>query len=988
MNKWEDINIIGENKLKPRSEFWVYDTLKLAKTFTKKNSKSYICLDGEWNFKFYNSPLEIDNRNFTKILSNKKIKVPSMWQLEGYGNLRYTDEGYPFPIMIPKVPSKNETGIYQKIIKINKIKSYEKLIIKFDGVESYFELYINGKYVGLNKGSRLVSEFDITKYIDFDKENILTVKVLQWSDGTYFEDQDMWWMSGIFRSVHLYVKDTRFVEDFKIETELSKDYKNGILKINIEKNCEELNYILEDSKGNIIFNKLQRENNLKFFIENVHTWNSEDPYLYSLYIIGNGNVISQKIGFRQIEIIDNLMYLNGKYFMMHGVNRHDTHPTKGRAVSYEDMLKDILIMKNNNINAVRTAHYPNSDDFYNLCDEHGIYVLAETDIETHGFVNTENFDQIFENKKYEKVLVDRVIRHVHSQKNHPSILIWSLGNESGFGDNVKKMVNELKKIDKTRPVHYEEDRFAEYVDIISTMYSRVQMMNYMGKYPHPKPRIICEYAHAMGNSPGGLTEYQNVFYKYKSIQGHFIWEFKDHGIYDKKTNSYRYGGDFGDYPNNLNFCLDGLLFSDSTPTPGLIEYKQVIAPIKVKQINKFEYEIENKYWFIDTRDIEIDFIYTCLDKEILKITKNILLNPSEKGVIKIPKYSRKNIYGEIFLNIFVRNKDREIAKYQFKLDEIKISEKQVTRLKTNKYKIKESFKELLIKSDKYKIKFSKIDGRLKEYSFNGKNVVKGHGNLNLFKPTIDNHKVENQKYWKPFYFDSIQENFLDISFNEKNDNLEVIVNSIVAPPVYNFGYKVQYKYNILENGIIKVKIICKKYGNYEGVLPKIGFELGILKSFQNLKYYAKGPLDNYVDSSMSNIIGVYNTTVSDMLVNYPLPQDNGNRQNLRWVELNNGNNSLLISTLEDLNFSVSNYTKENIEKARHTNELKETNCVLLNIDKKIMGLGSNSWGSEVLPNYNVEFDDYEFEFYMFLYELYEMKPSDIYEVIKCLYTKM
>ena len=417
------------------------------------------------------------------------------------------------------------------------------------------------------------------------------------------------------------------IQDLTIRTDFADDYQSATLNCALEienlstaDETVQLEYALYDqdqiiAQGDISDLTVQSKTETQFQIDltqPIH-WTAENPYLYHLLItVKNAQneiieIVPQRVGFRDIKVRDGLFYINNQYVMLHGVNRHDNDHLKGRAVGMDRVEKDLILMKQHNINAVRTAHYPNDPRFYELCDIYGLFVMAETDVETHGFANVGNLSLITDDPAWENVFVDRAVRHIHAQKNHPSIIMWSLGNESGYGCNIRAMYAATKAIDNTRLVHYEEDRDAEVVDVISTMYSRAQMMNAFGEHPHEKPRIICEYAHAMGNGPGGLTEYQNVFYKHDHIQGHFVWEWCDHGILatdEQGQTFYKYGGDYGDYPNNYNFCMDGLIYSDQTPSPGLKEYKQVIAPVKIKAIDieQGRFLVDNKFWFSNLDD--------------------------------------------------------------------------------------------------------------------------------------------------------------------------------------------------------------------------------------------------------------------------------------------------------------------------------------------------------------------------------------------------
>ncbi|MGL5893806.1 MAG: glycoside hydrolase family 2 TIM barrel-domain containing protein, partial [Bacteroidales bacterium] len=604
MNKWENYSLLHENRLAPRSYFFCYNSLEKARSYQREMSSLFLNLRGQWNFNYYTNPFLVPEEFTNTFMTDfETINVPNMWQLEGHGTLQYTDEGFPFPIDIPFVPTDNPTGAYQCHFTLGEQWDKRDILIKFDGVETYFEVYVNGHYVGFSKGSRLTAEFDITEYAHLG-QNLLAVKVLQWADSTYVEDQDMWWMAGIFRDVYITGRPSVHVQDFYVRTDFDSNYKDAQwnVSVNIEntsssKKVCSLRYSLFDKQDLICQNTtssfaVENKSLIKFSekISSPHKWTAETPYLYDAIfelLDDKGNVleiIPQRIGFRDIKIKNGLFYVNGSYLKLHGVNRHDNDHISGRACSVDRMEKDIILMKQHNLNSVRTSHYPNDPRFYELCDIYGLFVMAETDLESHGFANIGNISMITDDIKWESVYVDRIERHIGAQKNHPSIIIWSLGNESGYGTNIRAMCKKAKELDDSRLVHYEEDRDAEVVDIISTMYSRAQIMNYFGEFPSDKPRILCEYAHAMGNGPGGLSEYQQVIDKHDSLQGHYIWEWCDHGIFSRDEQGkpfYKYGGDYGDYPNNYNFCLDGLLYSDQTPSQGLIEYKQVICPVKI-----------------------------------------------------------------------------------------------------------------------------------------------------------------------------------------------------------------------------------------------------------------------------------------------------------------------------------------------------------------------------------------------------------------------
>ncbi|MGR5143479.1 beta-galactosidase subunit alpha [Photobacterium sp. DNB23_23_1] len=996
MNNWENFLQLHENRLAPRAYFFSYDSLNSAQTFQRELSSHFMLLSGQWQFQYFTHPLLVPDEFYSRPMADwGQITVPNMWQMEGHGDLQYTDEGFPFPIDVPFVPTDNPTGAYQRTFTLGANWQDKQTIIKFDGVETYFEVYVNGEYVGFSKGSRLTAEFDVSHYVQ-QGDNLLSVRVMQWADSTYIEDQDMWWTAGIFRDVYLVGKEQVHVQDFTVRTDFADDYQRATLSCTAEiENLSALQasgYALEYTlydQGKIVAEgacshltidaNSQAQTQFAIKLDNPTHWTAENPYLYQLVLtlkdnLGNTlEIIPQRVGFRDIKVRDGLFYINNQYVMLHGVNRHDNDHLKGRAVGMDRIEKDLILMKQHNINSVRTAHYPNDPRFYELCDIYGLFVMAETDVETHGFANVDDLSRITNDAAWESVFVDRAVRHVHAQKNHPSIIMWSMGNESGYGCNIRSMYDATKAIDDTRLVHYEEDRDAEVVDVISTMYSRAQLMNYFGEHPHEKPRIICEYAHAMGNGPGGLTEYQNVFYQHDHIQGHYVWEWCDHGILARDENGtefYKYGGDYGDYPNNYNFCMDGLIYPDQTPGPGLKEYKQVIAPVKIRAVDELagKFLIENKLWFSDLNDYTITADVRAEGETLRTVqfkVEDLAANSAREITIAIPELDQR----EVFINFTVRKDSRtlyseanhEIAVYQHQLKESTASEAKFSTNNATPLVVEESRLNTLISGNNFTLNFSKINGKLTSWVVNGEELIKSEPKLNFFKPMIDNHKQEHEGLWEPAHLQIMQEHFRTIDVVEQANGVEITTTSIIAPPVFDFGMRCEYRYQITPEGQLNVELSGEHYGDYPHVIPVIGLDLGINGDFDQVKYYGRGPEENYQDSQQANLIDVYQTTVADMFENYPFPQNNGNRQHVRWAALTNRHGTgLLVKPQQDINFSAWFYTNQNLHQAQHTIELIHSGYITLNLDHKLMGLGSNSWGSEVLDSYRVYMDKFRY----------------------------
>ncbi|MGF1719938.1 beta-galactosidase subunit alpha [Vibrio kyushuensis] len=1009
MNNWENFLHLHENRLAPRAYFFSYDSVQNATTFQRELSSHFQLLSGQWNFNYFTNPLLVPEEFYSEKMTGwGNITVPNMWQMEGHGDLQYTDEGFPFPIDVPFVPSDNPTGAYQRTFTLGDSWADKQTIIKFDGVETYFEVYLNGEYVGFSKGSRLTAEFDISAHAK-SGENLLSIRVMQWADSTYIEDQDMWWTGGIFRDVYLVGKEQLHVQDLTVRTDFDDAYQSATLSCQVElenlasaSTTATLEYALYDnnqviSQGSLdnltVPNKQTSDTaSTQFAIDVVNPiqWNAENPYLYKLLLTlkdATGNVlevIPQRVGFRDIKVRDGLFYINNKYVMLHGVNRHDNDHLKGRAVGMDRVEKDLVLMKQHNINSVRTAHYPNDPRFYELCDIYGLFVMGETDVETHGFANVDDLSRITNDSAWEAVFVERIERHIHAQKNHPSIIMWSLGNESGYGCNIRSMYDAAKAIDDTRLVHYEEDRDGEVVDIISTMYSRAQLMNAFGEFPHEKPRIICEYAHAMGNGPGGLTEYQNVFYKHDSIQGHYVWEWCDHGILahdENGTEFLKYGGDYGDYPNNYNFCMDGLIYSDQTPGPGLKEYKQVIAPVKIRDFNAEDgtFTVDNKLWFSNIDDYTITAEIRAEGETVavqnIKIS-GLAENSSREVSLELPA----SLQGEnadpreVFVNFTVRKDTRtsyseanhDIAIYQFQVKENTAVLPAFTTNNATALDVIESRLDYVVKGHNFALNFSKVNGKLTSWLVNGEELIKSEPKLNFFKPMIDNHKQEHDGYWEPAHLQIMQEHFRSINLECVNvetvdGKVEITTTSIIAPPVFDFGMRCEYRYQINAQGQLNVELSGERYGNYPHVIPVIGFDLGINSDFDQVQYYGRGPEENYQDSKQANMIDVYQSIVDDMFENYPFPQNNGNRQHVRWAALSSrAGNGIAVKPQQEINFSAWFYTNQNMHQAQHTIELEKSGYITLNLDHQVMGLGSNSWGSEVLDSYRVYMDEFRY----------------------------
>lgn len=998
---WEDPTKISSNRLPPRSYFFGYSDLFSARRGVREESNDFISLDGQWDFAFFDSPNRISQRDLEAwcsldVCSNRAdreakvsyasmwslINVPDSWQTHGYGNRQYTDEGYLFPVIPPLVPTINPTGVYRKTFSLRSLCEGEQCIIRFDGVESYFELWCNGHYVGFSKGSRLSSEFDISPYVVHSK-NVLLVKVLQFSDASYMEDQDMWSGGGIIRSVYAFIRPQVRVEDVRIRTEFPQfppssvevayydsDFgavngKRADMTLSIDARVVSASKVLlrlETLEGEEIFTSIESSHqdvvNFSQTIERVHLWHPEHPYLYRLLISAlpesfdeyqnfyvkltnesSMEVIPFLIGFRDIRIWDGLLLLNASYVEMHGVNRHDFDPLRGRSVTIENMRADLELMKKFNINAVRTAHYPNDPRFYAIADELGIMVLAETDLETHGMALIDAPNKLAESPEWKLAFMDRIERHVAAQFNHPSILIWSLGNESGWGRNFVAMYERCKELDPCRPVLYEEDREARCVDIVSTMYSRVSQMSDFGRFPSKKPRFLVEYAHAMGNGPGGLADYQKVFDTYPSIQGHFVWEWKDHGLVDTEfknddkrsvlyEQNYLYGGDFGDMPNNAHFCIDGLVFPWGKPSSGLKEYAQVICPVKITHISESHFEVHNGWYSRTTGGVKLHISKVASDfssRESIHCLEEISAQTSASMDIDIDNCA--------YLNISVLDNGREIGFYQFCLCE------------------SENGGDILSASAWESFFLDSVTGNI-NLSIDGNRVVSSGPLLTLWRPTIDNHRSLSSKLWEPSLLKLTRQDIRMIDVREEC----AYVQAWIAPDTLGYGYACEYvwKFPSEENPVLRLCVFAQPDGAFPRLISSLGLEFTLPSRYEHISYFGKGPGENYPDSQESAHLACFSTTAREMYVPYVMPQDYGLHMGTRWVaHTDSHGQGLLIISKNAVSWSTWLWDAPTIDGARHLSELPEPQNLCVRLEHSVLGLGSHSWGAEITPSYHV-----------------------------------
>ncbi|HEV8271721.1 MAG TPA: glycoside hydrolase family 2 TIM barrel-domain containing protein [Chitinophagaceae bacterium] len=1038
---YEDPQVSGINRDASRATAYSFANLNDALKGERDKSGRYISLNGEWDFAFALKPGD-EPKDFykSKVSGWKKIPVPSNWEMQGYDKPIYKSAVYPFrPVNPPYVPKDyNGVGCYQRSINIPGNWKNMNITLHFGGVSSGYKVWLNGRFVGYAEDSFLPSEFNITPYLQ-DGENILSVWVIRWSDGSFLEDQDQWRLSGIHREVYLMAEPKLRIADFFYQTKLDKDYKDAVLSIRprIENltGHEMPGYILKtqlyDQTGNPILNQpLEKKvddiineihprlDRVKFglletTINNPKKWSFEEPNLYKLVLSledSLGNVLEVKtckLGFRSIEFrkSDSKLLINGKLTYLYGVNRPDHHPTKGKALSREDILQDIKTIKQFNFNCVRLSHYPSDPYLLDLCDEFGIMVIDEANLETHGLGGKLDHDA-----SWTAAYLERVSRMALRDKNHPSIIMWSLGNEAGSGPNHAAMAGWIKDFDITRPLHYEpamgspkEDGYIDpsdpkylksndhshriqnpldqyYVDVISRMYPALYTAPLLANQPNGdrRPIFFCEYAHAMGNSAGNLKEFWDQWRTTPRIIGGCIWEFKDQGLLKKDSAGveyYAYGGDFGEKYFD-NFTIKGIVAADGRPKEAMYECKRIFQPIQcewadstkglMKIINRSETKNVNKYTaYISIKEDGL----TISDKQI----GGIDVAPGTEVAFPILAWLPKLKLGsEYQVDIrFVLMHDESWARQGFEIatNQLQLKRaltKNVSRKSNGNLAINESMNGVIINGKDFSFRVGGVfDGGLISYRYNGKEQI-----LNRFLPHFKRPLTDNDKRgWKPnkkmmqWYQPELKSK--ETKVNDPVNGELTITNQF---SLINDSASVKIVYTIHSGGIIKVDYWLDVKSGIPNI-PKVGMQGGINKNYTQIEYFGRGPSENYIDRRYGSDVGVYNQNIYDFIEPYVVPQENGNRTDVRWMYLSDPKtkDGLLIVADSLLSMSAWPYTEENIESAKHTNKLKVADYITLNIDLVQMGVGGNDSWSEVaapLEQYQIKAQPYHYSFYI------------------------
>lgn len=991
-------------------------------------------LNGVWAFRYHAAPALADPAFAAPDFDDTawdRLPVPAHWQLHGYGHPHYTNIQYPFPLDPPRVPNENPTGCYRRTVDIPADWLARRLILRFEGVDSAFHVWVNGQPAGFSKGSRLPAEFDITP-LARPGRNILAVQVVQWSDGTYLEDQDMWWLSGIFRDVWLIAAPRADFADVFTVPGFDPDRSIGTLDVTLAFHAPPAGATvaaeLRDPGGRPVAVAAAPAATdgarLTLTVPDAQPWTAETPALHTLQLTlrdAAGAVLAlatHRTGFRTIACRDGRILVNGRPILLRGVNRHDAHPDKGRAVSEEDMRRDILLMKRHNLNAIRTSHYPNAPRFYDLCDELGMYVMCECDLETHGFGYTEGRNPTMW-PAWEAACLDRMTRMVESLKNHACIFAWSLGNEAGYGCNHLAMARWTRARDASRPLHYEGATGATLAafkqaadagvappapaDLATDMISRM--------YPHPDkwaelasaditglPYVLCEYAHAMGNGPGGLKEYWELFRAHANMVGGFVWEWCDHGLRRRTPDGrewFVYGGDFGDTPNDGNFVCDGLVFPDRQPSPGLLELKAWCAPVHATaaDLAAGRVTLHNRHDHVGLAGIELAWE---LQAEGATIAQGRLTPPPipARGqadvTLPLPAAPAGDARERFLTLRFTLAADtpwaprgHELAAVQFALPAA-ATPTVAPRPLAATARLTEQGGDWIVEGDGFHCRFDRITGAWTEWSHGGQSWLVAGPRLNFWRALIDNDAPRstwdgtNSFAWRRARLNELRQRSDRITLERNADAVTLVVPARLAPPNSWHGFDVVYRYRITGDGRVRLAVEgaprnrCPPAPDHpdgrpaaEGLphLPRIGLRLELPGALTAVEWYGRGPGEAYCDSKAAALVGRHRAALDDLATPYIFPQENGNREDTRWLILRTADGAgVRIAGAPWFGFSAHRRTQEDLDRAAHTCELPTREQVSLHLDHRQCGLGSGSCGPATFEAYRVPPAPFAFAF--------------------------
>ena len=1004
-SRWQNVNINQQNREPRRANFFAFENLEKAQSFDKKKSANYLSMEGMWKFNFVKDHNKRPANFFALKYDDSQWKdfpVPGLFELNGYGDATYKNIGYAWATQFDPNPPyiselNNYTGSYRRTFELPKDWKGKDVYFHVGSATSNLTLWVNGKYVGYSEDSKVAAEFNISKYLKPGK-NLIAMQVMRWCDGSYFEDQDFWRFTGIAREVYLYARPKLHAADIRLNAALENNYQDGVLnyKVSLKGGKTDVAITLCDKDGKQIAQATGAQGVIK--VPKVNAWTAETPYLYKAYITlknkqGAAEVIPQKVGFRNVEIKNAQLLVNGQPVLVKGADRHEMDPDGGYVVSLERMIQDIKIMKQLNINAVRTSHYPCDPRWYDLCDEYGIYITAEANLESHGMGYEEKSLAKF--PEYILPHIERNEGNVKPLINHPSVIVWSLGNECGYGVNFEKAYDWVKACDKTRPAQYERGGYDSKTDIYCPMYIGYEESESYCKSNGTKPYIQCEYAHAMGNSEGGFKEYWDLIRKYPKYQGGYIWDFVDQGLRDKSPITgkeiFTYGGDYGRYPaSDYNFNCNGIIAPNRRLNPHAYEIQYVLQNVWIKDFDaeNGSFNVYNENFFKNIDDLSLTATLFANGVKLTTIaipdTKGIApqatkLVKSEALKSAIEKAEAEHATEEITINFAFASdgsqplvdKGQVMARQQIVLNGYEFDKVDAPANTGSKIEVEETNSYVKVSAERMSVTIGKKTGMIDYLDVDGEPMLKFRESMTpefWRAPTDNDYGASLQKkmrVWK-----NPQMNLKSFDKSESKDS--VVLTANFEMPEVKAELMLRYRINAAGEVTVTEKMTTDKEAKVADLF-RYGMQLQMPASFSKLEYYGRGPEENYIDRHSSSFIGKYEANVKDEYYPYVRPQESGNHTDIRYFSIFNPTTgkgitfegyapmecSAIPYLVEDLDAGIE---KEHVW-GQHSGDLIEKGLVQLHIQQRQFGLGCiDSWGSSPMEKYRMHYQDRCFSF--------------------------
>ncbi len=993
MNKteWQDPQFLQKGREKERAYFNPYHNMDTALQGIKEQSGAYELLNGTWEFKYYEKYYEVPD----VIEQWDSIPVPSNWQMYGYDKPYYTNVNYPHPVDPPYVPDDNPCGVYKRIFNIDKNWLERETYLVLEGVNSCYYLSVNGVEMGYSQCSHMPAEFRLTPFLK-EGDNELMVKVLKWCDGSYLEDQDFFRLSGIFRDVYLLSRGRNHIRDIEINSDLSS-VTARINTVNYQNDGEEEPVWSSLYDGDILIEKKKViDGAVTFTVDNPRLWTAETPNLYTLVFQMQDEFIPIQTGFRTIAATNRgELLINGTSVKLKGVNHHDTHPTNGHVMSIEDIRKDLITMKRLNINTIRTSHYPPTSEFLQLCNQYGFYVVDEADLEMHGFVSKITGweykayakDWLTDDPLWEEALLERIRRMVERDKNHPCVIMWSLGNESGYGSHYDKMCEWIRSRDQVRLIHNERANMVDNppcVDVVSYMYVDLQTLEKEGKEKDKRPYFLCEYSHAMGNGPGDVKDYMDVFYRYPRLIGGCIWEWADHTVL--KDGKYYYGGDFGEATHDGNFCADGLVFADRSLKAGSLEAKAAYQYMKAELAEGTcgKLIVTNLHDFTNLKEFRLKWELTRDGEAVDQGEVFLDLEPHQSKEIVLGYSLPADCRLGCFLNLtLVKLHDcgwaeagYETAMVQLALPEVQAdswfykADKENLQASRADFRIEENKDVLKIHcSDDSEYSFDKNRGKLLGIRAKGQDLLTEEAKLTAWRAPTDNDRHIKHR-WGLFADNIIAWNMnrlfhkcYQLEWKECGEGvITVNVTGSLAGVAREPFARYEACYTIDPHGYLTIEMNVKIHKDCIW-LPRFGFEFVLPEEMEQIEYFGKGPHENYIDMCHHVKTGRFHSTVSGEYVPYIMPQEHGNHTGVKYLKVHN-DKGLALEFFSEKGFecNISHYSSEQLTKAAHSHELERGRQTIVRVDYKVSGIGSHSCGPELIEKYRLSEKEFRFSF--------------------------